>query len=73
MQRALNSGDIEACAGMKTHRRENLKFIVANCKDRFKLQITTTYPNMFSLELSSAISKVFVAMSKYLIAGKDIE
>ena len=30
-----NSGDIEAYASMLTHRRENLRLIVANCKDRF--------------------------------------
>ena len=27
---------------MKTHREENVKFIIPNCKDRFKLNITTT-------------------------------
>ena len=30
-----NSHDTEACASMKTGRRENVKFIVTNCKDRF--------------------------------------
>ena len=46
---------------MKTDRKENVKFIVTNCKDRFTSQIITTYPNMFSFGLSSVISKVFVA------------
>ena len=46
---------------MKTERRENVKFIVTNYKDRFTSQITTTYPNMFSLGLSFVIFKVFVA------------
>ena len=46
---------------MKTDRRENVKFIVTNFKDRFTSYITTTYPNMFSFGLSSVISKVFVA------------
>ena len=32
---------------MKTDRRENLKFIVTNFKDRFTSYITITYPNMF--------------------------
>ena len=45
---------------MKTDRRENVKFIVTNLKDRFTSYITTTYPNMFSLGLS-VISKVFLA------------
>ena len=53
--------DIKACASMKTDRRENVKFIVTNFKDRFTSYITTTYPNMFSFGLSSVISKVFVA------------
>ena len=57
---------------MKTDRRENLKFIVTNTKDRFTSYITTTYPNMFSLRLS-VISKVFVAdLNMCLFAGKDI-
>ena len=57
---------------MKTDRRENVKFIVTNSKDRFTSYITTTYPNMFSLGLSF-ISKVFVAdLSMCLSAGKDI-
>ena len=35
-----HSGDFEACAGVKTHRRENAKFIVTNCKDlSYKLQL----------------------------------
>ena len=56
---------------MKTDRRENVKFIVTNFKDRFTSYITTTYPNMFSLGLS-VISKVFVAaLSMCLFAGKD--
>ena len=42
---------IKECASMKTYRRENVKFIVTNFKDRFTLYITTTYPNMFSLGL----------------------
>ena len=57
---------------MKTDRRENVKFVVTNFKDRFTSYITTTYSNMFSLGLS-AISKVFVAdLSMCLFAGKDI-
>ena len=31
--------DIKACASVKTRRRENVKFTVTNCKDRFKLQL----------------------------------
>ena len=46
---------------MKTDRRENVKFIVTNFKDRFTSYITTSYRNKFSLGLS-AISKVFVAV-----------
>ena len=46
---------------MKTDRRENVKFVVINFKDRFTSYITTTYSNMFSLGLS-VISKVFVAV-----------
>ena len=58
---------------MKTDRRENVKFIVTNFKDRFTSYITTTYPNMFSFGLSSVISKVFLAiLSMLLFAGKDI-
>ena len=57
---------------MKTDRRENVKFIVTNSKDRFTSYITTTYPNMFSLGLS-VISKVLVThLSMCLFAGKDI-
>ena len=57
---------------MKTDRRENVKFIVTNFKDRFTSYITTTYPNIVYLGLS-VISKVFVAdLSMYLFAGKDI-
>ena len=57
---------------MKTDRRENVKFIVTNFKDRFTSYITTTYPNMFSLGLS-VISKIFVAyLSRCLFAEKDI-
>ena len=37
-----NIFDFEACASTKTHRRENLKLIVTNWKDRFELWITTT-------------------------------
>ena len=56
---------------MRTGRRENVKFIVTNFKDRFTLYITTTYPNMFSLGLSVS-SKFFVAdLSMCLFAGKD--
>ena len=32
-----NSNDIEGCANMKTDRRENVKVIVTNFKDRFTL------------------------------------
>ena len=53
--------DIKACASMKTDRRENVKFIVTNFKDRFTSYITTAYPNMFSVGLPSVISKVFAA------------
>ena len=42
-----------------THRRENV--ILITWTDRFKLQITTTYPNMFSFGLFSVISKVYVS------------
>ena len=57
---------------MKTGRRENVKFVVTNFKDRFTSYITTTYSNMFSLG-SSVVSKVFVAdLSMCLFAGKDI-
>ena len=57
---------------MKTDRRENVKFVVTNFKDRFTSYIITTYSNMFSLGLS-VISKVFVAdLSMCLLAGKDI-
>ena len=33
--RCRNSGDIEAYASVLTHREENVKLIVANCKDGF--------------------------------------
>ena len=33
--RCRNSVDIVAYASMLTHRRENVKLIVTNCKDRF--------------------------------------
>ena len=33
--RCRNPGDIEAYASVLIHRRENVKLIVANCKDRF--------------------------------------
>ena len=57
---------------MKTDRRENVKFIVTNSKDRFTSHITTTYLNMFSLGLS-VVCKVFVAdLSMCLFTGKDI-
>ena len=57
---------------MKTDRRENVKFVVTNFKDRFTSYIITTYSNMFSLGLS-VISKVFVVdLSMCLFAGKDI-
>ena len=57
---------------MKTDRRENVKFIVTNFKDRFTSYITTSYRNMFSLGLS-VISKVFIAdLSMCLFAAKDI-
>ena len=57
---------------MKTGRREDVKFVVTNFKDRFTSYITTTYSNMFSLG-SSVVSKVFVAdLSIRLFAGKDI-
>ena len=57
---------------MKTDRRENVKLIVTNFKDRFKSYITTSYRNMFSLGLA-VISKIFAAdLSMCLFAGKDI-
>ena len=43
-------------AHMNTDRKENVKFIVTNFKDRFASYIATTYPNMFSV-----ISKFFAA------------
>ena len=46
---------------MNTDRKENVKFIVTNFKDRFASYITTTYLNMFSVGLPSVISNVFVA------------
>ena len=33
--RCRNSGDNKTYASMLTHRKENVKLIVANCKDRF--------------------------------------
>ena len=57
---------------MKTDRKENVKFIVTNFKDRFTSYITTSYRNLFSLGLS-VTSKVFVPdLSMCLFAGKDI-
>ena len=41
---------------MNIDRKENVKFIVTNFKDRFASYIATTYPNMFSV-----ISKFFAA------------
>ena len=41
-------------------RRENIKFIVTNFKDRSTSYITITYLNMFSFGLLSVVSKVFV-------------
>ena len=35
-KRSRNSSHFEACARVKTHKRENAKFIVTNFKDRFK-------------------------------------
>ena len=32
-----NLGAIEARASVETHRRENVKFIVTNCKEKFRL------------------------------------
>ena len=40
--RCKNSSDIEACTSVKTDRKENIKFIVTNYKDRFTSKITTT-------------------------------
>ena len=58
---------------MKTDGKENVKFIVTSCKDRFTSQIITTYPNMFSFGLSSVFSKVFVTtLSMCSFAGKDL-
>ena len=47
---------------MNTDRRENVKFIVKDYKDRFTSYTTTTYSNMFSWGLSSVISKAFVVV-----------
>ena len=44
---------------MKTDRRGNVKFIVANSKDRFTSYTTITYRNMFS------------DLNMCLFAGKD--
>ena len=41
----------KACA-MKTGRRENVKIIVTNYKDRFTSQITATYPNITTYPFS---------------------
>ena len=61
---------------MKTDRRENVKFIITNFKDRFTSHITIAYPNMFSFGLCLLFSKVFVTLllilSMCLVAGKDI-
>ena len=46
---------------MKTDRRENVKFMVRNIKDRLTSYIATIFPNILSFELSSVISKVFAA------------
>ena len=37
INRRRNSDDIEACGSVKTRTRENVKFTVTYCKDRFKL------------------------------------
>ena len=52
---------------MKTDRKENVKFIITNCKDRFTSEIITTYPNMFSFGLSSVFSKVFVTDFEHVL------
>ena len=57
---------------MKTDRRENLKFIVTNTKDRFTSYITTTYPNMFSLGLSGISKGFFADLRMCFFAGKNI-
>ena len=36
IKRCRKLGNIKACACVKTHRKENIKFIVENCKHRFK-------------------------------------
>ena len=36
-KKQIDAGDIEACVSVKSHRTENVNFIVTNCKDRFKL------------------------------------
>ena len=54
--RCRNLGDIEACTRVKTSRKKNLKFIITNYKDRFKL-----HSNMFSFGFSSVIPEVSVA------------
>ena len=63
------SGDIEAYASVLTQRRENVKLIVANCKDRFQLQIVIInynhlYPNVRSSHRSFSVKKVFLKVSQ---------
>ena len=57
---------------LKHGRRENVKFIVTNFKNRFTSYITTTYPNMFSFGLSVIYKVVVADLSLCLFAGKDI-
>ena len=47
-----NFRNIKVCASVKTRRRENVKFIVTNCKDRFKLQL-------FAYEYQKQSAEVF--------------
>ena len=52
---------------MKTDRRENVKFIITNFKDRFTSHVTTAYPNMFSFGLCLLFSKVFVTDFEHVL------
>ena len=60
---------------MKTDRRENVKFIVTNFKDRFTSYITNAYSNMFFffVDYRFLFSRfLLLVMSMSLFAGKDI-
>ena len=60
---------------MKTDRRENVKFIVTNFKDRFTSYITTAYSNMFVFFVDYRflfLRFLLLVMNMSLFAGKDI-